>query len=177
MRLVSALAALTLLSATLALAQSASQQGTRDSAKQVTDNWSDAAALVPLHKTLILVAAADPTRRHRCFVQSITADQLLCIGALRRTHGYAPQDVAALILPDAKIRGASKVMTIAEVSIVAAMGLTITCPLCAVVTGATALVSLAIADVLIFVNYRLETLLYLAPGQTLQVKFHHPSAR
>ena len=168
-----ALATLTLLSATLALAQETPPPGNRDFAKKSTDNWSDAAIIGAPQKKLFVITMADPTHRHACRVQSITADQLVCKGSFNKTHVYKPQEVAALVTPgDYNLR--VWMVSAANASLGAAIWATVvlipTCPPCAVATGIAALISFGAAGAALIGEGTQEHLLYLAPGQTLQIK-------
>ncbi|HEY5055788.1 MAG TPA: hypothetical protein VII58_06485 [Acidobacteriaceae bacterium] len=173
------LATLTLLSATLALAQETPQPDNRDFAKNGTDNWSYAATLIPSHKKLVLVTMADPTHRHRCFVQSITADQLVCKVSFHQTRIYKPQDVAALTMSGDKrfkIHDLPELLFANAVAGAGAWGTIVlapACPLCAAATAFEALVMLIVAGDIALPDDRPESLLYLAPGQTLQVKLRY----
>jgi len=171
-----ALATLALLSATLALAQETSQPGNRDFAKSGTGNWSYAATIGSPHKKLFVVTIADPTHRHTCRVQSIAADQLVCKGSFNTTHFYKPQEVAALVIPgDYNLR--VWMVSAANASLGAAIWATVilipTCPPCAVATGIAALISFGVAGAALIGEGTQEHLLYLAPGQTLQVKLRY----
>ena len=170
-----ALAALTLFSATLALAQE-TPPGNRDFAKKGTDNWSYAATIGSPHKKLFVVTMADPTHRHTCRVQSFTADQLICQGSFHKTHIYKPQEVSALVTPgDYSLR--VWMVSAANASLGAAIWATLvlipTCPPCAVATGIAALISFGVAGAALIGEGTQEHLLYLAPGQTLQVKLRY----
>lgn len=173
------LAALTLLSATLALAQDVQQPAKRESAEQAPGNWSDAATLSSSQKNLFVVTTAAPTHPHTCRVQSITTDQLICKAAFGASHIYQSQDIAALLIPAKyKFKFKPHFDTADKIGLGAAIlgGIAMTglgAPL--VAAGVLGLVvACTLTDAVLITPDRL---LYLAPGQTLQVKIHHPPTR
>ena len=169
------LATLTLLSATLALAQETSQPGDHDFAKQSTDNWGDTVTVSTSGKKLFVLTMANPTHRHTCRLQSFAADKLVCKGSFHKARVYKPQDIAALTISDDKhfkVRDLPELVVfnaLAGASTWGTIVLVPTCPLCAAATAFAAVVYLVLSNSTFPVDGP-ESLLYLAPGQTLQVK-------
>jgi hypothetical protein len=167
-----------LLSGSLALAQ---QTPTPQPAQETVPtpafdqgNWAKASALASSKHKLIIATAADPTRRRACRVKSFTPDQLVCKGNFGTTNTYKPQEIAALIIPGNKDFRLGAFLIFNVVGAAAMWGtveLAAACIPCAFATDATAILIARRCrghrD-----GGRPEVLLYLTPGQTLQVKLH-----
>ena len=151
--------ALNLICVTGALAQSA-----------VTATWEGARAkLVNTRHKVYVVTVADATRRHVCRVDSINDSEIVC-GHRGHTTSFQANDVAALILPGRHAPLHLSFASSLALGAVAMMGagiFSLVCPACAVVSGTAALVFFAMAPATAF--HTDDTLLYLAPGQSLQV--------
>jgi hypothetical protein len=183
-----ALATLTLLSATLALAQSPTQATgsstpsapssgvipwTSYSLPQYT-NWNRLAQL-HLGGKLFVVTMAHPHLRHVCNVQSFANEQLVCKDPLGVTHTYQPQKIAALIIPGQQTNVLAYFLGFTGAGAAATWGtlvLASTCVPCAVVTGMVAglLYIVALGSGMGADADTPDQLLYLSPGETLQAK-------
>ena len=178
-----ALAALTFLSATLALAQQA-QQPSPDHAHPAAStlvhsasydhprftNWYSLGVINPSGK-LFVVTSTDPTHRHTCRVQSFTIDQLICKGGSRTN--FRTDEIAALIVPGNYV-SQHFLVAVGNAALGAAIWGTIVlapiCPLCAAATAFGGLDAVGFSLVTLVCDNVPDRLLYLAPGQTLQVK-------
>jgi hypothetical protein len=180
------LAALTLLTATLALAQPIpSASGNTPAASSLVDSldynkpkftsWNSLAGIDPRGK-LFVVTVAQPTQRHTCLVQSITVDRLACKGPFGSSRTYKPNDILALIVPgeyDLKIRLVLGLNAALGASIWGTVVLAAACPACAVGTGIAALFLFAAAGAILIGDDLPDCLLYLGPGQNLQVQLRY----
>ena len=139
--------------------------------------WELAGLRLSLGQTIEVVTIKHPDRRQRCVVNSVNANEIVCTH-----HGdtivYQAQDVMALIKP-----GNHPHVLLWFAGVLAAGGaatwgtivLTAVCPVCAVGTAVVALglyVMAPMTGMLADDGDYPEELLYLAPGQTLQVKLH-----
>jgi hypothetical protein len=175
-----AILTVSLFSGSLALAQQTStpepvQETASIPAFDLHEDWAKASAIASSKHKLIIATSADPTHRHACRVQSFTPDQLVCKGSFGKTNAYKPQEIAALITPgdkDFKLRGVLVVNGVAAAAIWGTVVLAATCIPCAVATGVAALFILGAAGAILIADDQPEAILYLAPGQTLQVKLH-----
>ena len=174
LRRILTLATLTLLSATLALAQTAAPPAHPQPPSLSNTNWGSAEDLGAPKRILFVVTTARPTHRITCRVQTFTDDQLTCKGPFGRTRIYKAQDIAAIILPgDFATRvgfglgftGAAAAATWGTVVLAA------TCTPCAVGVGIAAFLLFVVDLGTQAADPYEDQLLYLAPGQTLQVKF------
>jgi hypothetical protein len=176
-------AVLMLLTATLSFAQSASPASEkRTAASSLVDslhyshpkftNWDSLAQINPSGK-LFVITLAQPAHRHSCAVRSFTATELVCKGSFGSVRSYKALEIAALIVPgDFAARVGFAVGFTGATAVVAwrAFVLAATCTACAV--------GVAIGAFLLFVldvgtqaaDPANDALLYLAPGQNLQVK-------
>jgi hypothetical protein len=167
--------ALTLLSQSLALAQNQTTTVYLP-AGGTFHTWNDASAHTPYGRKIFVVTVAQPTHRETCRIQSFTVDRLVCQGPFGRTRIHKPQDVAALILPgefDLKLR---LLLGFDGASAAAAWGtlvLAATCIPCAVATGVVALFFFGASGAILIGDDQPDALLYLAPGQQLQVKVRY----
>jgi hypothetical protein len=181
------LAALTLLTATLALAQPAPPaSGNTPAASSLVDSlhysqpkftrWNSLAEINPGGK-LFVVTVAQPSRRQTCRVQSFAPDQLACKGPFGSSRTYKPNDILALIVPgeyDLKIRLVLGLNAALGASIWGTVVLAATCPACAVATGIAAFLFFGAAGGILIGDDMPDCLLYLAPGQTvLQVELRY----
>jgi len=163
-----ALATLTLLSATLALAQEpASTIGSKPAAAS-EDNWTFAQSFGSPKRKLFVATKAHPKLRHGCHVQSFTLDQIVCRDDLAVIHTYKRENVAAVILAgDSELR--ARVFIGANAALGAAIWGTIVlapvCPPCAAATAFGAFVAFAVGGVTGYTDDVPDRLLYLAPGQ------------
>jgi hypothetical protein len=179
------LAALTPLTTTIALAQSTPSASGRVSASSLVDSlhynqskftsWNSLAQINPRGK-LLIVTLAQPTYRHTCAVHSFTATGLVCKGPFGTTRTYKSSDIAALIVSgefDLKIRLVLAFNAALGASIWGTVVLAATCPGCAVATGIAALFFFGGAGAILIGDDVPDRLLYLAPGETLQVKLRY----
>jgi len=176
------LAMLTLLCATLALAQEATASPGPLVIKPTTNEWAGIPGLVQRNDRIIVVTTVEPARRHMCRVQSVDASQLVCFSHIGKPHVYPSQQVAALILqgdhyhPPHSVFGwivfalgganVSGAVFLASASIAGAVSL-------AVVGGFLMFVAPILEDIDAAPDGIPDALLYLAPGQTLQVKLRY----
>lgn len=178
------LATLTLLSATLALAQNNAQPPSSSSArppayslvhsasydKPAFTNWYSLAQVNPSGK-LFVVTHENPKHRHTCHVQSFSIDQLICSDHAGTT--YRTQDIAALIVPGNYISQHVS-LAIGNAALGAAIWGTIilapVCPLCAAATAFGAFSAFGFSATTLMCDNVPDRLLYLTPGQSLQVK-------
>ena len=181
LRRILTLATLALLSATLA--QPAPASAKPPAASSLVDslhyrdakftNWDPLAQINPSGK-LFVVTLADPTHRHTCRIQSFTADQLTCKGLGART--YPAQDIAALIVPGDYNPKRWLVLGFNAAAGAAIWGTIVLAPVCvpcAVATGVAAGYLLGGAGATLICDNLPDRLLYLTPGQTLQVKLRY----
>jgi len=177
------LATLTLLSATLALAQErqpSHSRSARPSASSLVDsltyskpkftNWNSLAEINPSGKVFV-VTSADPMHRHTCRVESFTGEQLACKGLGNKI--YRMQEIAALIVPGdfaARVGVGIGFTSAAALVIWRTVVLAATCTPCAVGVGIAAFMLVVIDLGMQAADPVEDSLLYLAPGQTLQVK-------
>lgn len=183
------LTALTILSASPALAQDLPSQLTsptvtsrRESAisppQPNEPQYADWSRLGQLHLggKYFVITRAHPIVRHTCNVRSFTVDQLACKDSLGATHIYKPQEIAALIIPgeyDFRLRfvlGANAVMAAA---IWGTIALVPVCAPCAAATAFAAFVAFAASGSILTGDEKPDSLLYLAPGQTLRVRLRY----
>ena len=177
------LAALTLLSASLALAQEVQQPShvpAHPSASSLVHsasydqprftNWYPLAVVNPSGK-LFVVTTADPKHRHACRVQSFAVDQLICKGG--RQTNFRTDEIAALIVPGNYVSNRIS-LALGNATLGAAIWGTIVlapvCPLCAAATAFQAVNSLGFSTATLVCNHVPDRLLYLAPGQTLKIQ-------
>ena len=182
------LAPLTFLSATLALAQADhAQQSSATSTRPRVDslvhavphsnpkftNWNSLAEINPSGKVFV-VTTADPMHRHTCRVQSFTGDQLACKGLGNKIYGA--QEIAALIVPGDYVYLITFIAS-ANAGLGAAIWGTIVlapvCPPCAAATAFGAFFAFGAAGATLIGDDTPDRLLYLVPGQTLQVKLRY----
>lgn len=136
--------------------------------------WDGARAeLVNAKQKLYVVTIAHPKRRHTCVMQSISYGEIVCVDH-GQTTAYRAEDVQALILPGSHTRWYLYFAGFLAAGGAATWGtvvLSSVCVPCAAGTG--------VAAFLLFMMSPLtgmatdgdvaDTLLYLAPGQTLKV--------
>lgn len=139
-----------------------------------TAAWEPAQWQVGAKDKVYVVTMAEPKRRRACTVESISADEIVCMHGGHATV-YGSKDVAALIhagehapwyLFFAGFLGAGVAATWGTVVLAPI------CPVCAVATGIAAVFFYVLAPgsaMLTDGDYD-GSLLYLAPGQRLQVK-------
>jgi hypothetical protein len=179
-----ALATLTLLSATLALAQDQpSPTDPAPDAQPFTAAWNvpeyrDWSRLYQLHLggRLFVLTTARPKVRHRCRVQSFAADKLVCKDPLGVTHTYKSQDIAALIIPgeyDFKVRfllgsNAALGAAIWGTIVLAPVGIP-----CAAATALGAFFAFSASGAILVGDDLPDRPLYLAPSQTLKVELRY----
>jgi hypothetical protein len=167
--------ALVLLSASVALAQTATSHETVEIpfGNTISDTWQAAKSSTSYGGKLIVVTLDQPNRRQTCHIRSFTLDKLVCSRTIGGPRAYLPQQVLALILPgDGGLRlpfwlGANAGLGAA---IWGTVVLAATCPACAVATGITALFFFGAAGTLVYGDDQPDRLLYLAPGQQLSRK-------
>lgn len=135
--------------------------------------WDVARLRAPSGRSVFVVTMARPTHRVACRVTSFTRDQLACKVPFGATRIYKPQEVAALILPgddDLRLRLVLGFNTALAAAIWGTLVLAPTCPPCAVATGIAALFFFGAAGAVLIGDDQPDSLLYLAPGQQLQIK-------
>lgn len=139
-----------------------------------TAAWEGATGkLVDTKQKVEIVTIAEPTRRQMCRVDSIEESEIVC-----RHHGHTvtfqANDVAALILHGGTPGHVYFLRFLAAggTAIFGGALLSLMCPTCAVAAVVAGLVFFAMAPVsAIYCRGNTgDTLLYLAPGQTLRVK-------
>ena len=177
------LATLMLLSATLALAQHRSVTSARPSAPTFTAAWRepryrDWSQLYPLHLggRLFVLTTQHPKARHTCHVRSFATDQLVCRDSLGVPHTYKSQDIATLIIPgeyELKLRMLAGFNAGLGAGIWATIVLAPVCPPCAAATALVALCAFSGAGAIMVGDDIEDAILYLAPGQTLQIKLRY----
>ena len=171
-RTLATILALTFLSQTLALGQ---DQPT-PAPPPAVDNlhtWDHAQSWALSAKNILVITMAQPTHRIACRVQSFTVDQLACKSPFGKSRIYKPQEVAALTTPSDdgfKLRFVLALNGVAAAAIWGTVVLASTCIPCAVATGVAALLFFGAAGAVLIGDDQPETLLYLAPGQKLQLK-------
>jgi len=129
-------------------------------------------------KKIYIVTISHPKKRHTCMMQSINTSEIVCDHHGRLTI-YKAQDVAAIIEPGEHTPVLIYVGGILAASGAAAWGtgvLASVCIPCAVVTGVAALFLFMLAPgaAMAADGDSSDTLMYLAPGQKLQVKLKRP---
>jgi hypothetical protein len=140
-----------------------------------TSTWEGTRmALVNSKQSLYVVTMAHPKRRHACLIQSINASEIVCTHH-GRTTAYRAGNVAALIFPGTHTRWYLYAAGFLAGSGAATWGTVVLAPICipcAAVTGIAAffLFWMAPASAMMTDGDSSDTLLYLAPGQTLKVK-------
>lgn len=125
---------------------------------------------------LIVITMAQPTHRIACRVESFTVDQLACKGPFGTIRIYKPQQVAALLTPDDEDVRRWLLLGFNGASAAAAWGtlvLSATCIPCAVATAVVAAFFFVANGPVLVADGQPETVLYLAPGQTLQVQLRY----
>jgi hypothetical protein len=135
--------------------------------------WQGAQALVVAKKNVKIITIAHPKLRHPCAVVSISANEIIC-GHSGHTMTFRAEDVAAVIEP-----GEHSHWYLYFAGSLAAAGaatwgtvvLAAVCPICAAATGVAALFLYVITPGTAFLSDddSADSLLYLAPGQTLKV--------
>ena len=169
----SSLFALTLVSATIALAQSPTVR--EDLGAAASDSWQTAQSAGPSRGELFVVTLNQPHRRQACRIQSFTQDKLVCSRQFGGPRTYLAQDVLALIVPGdhgLKIRLALGINGALAAAIWGTVVLAAICPACAVATGIVALCLFGAAGAILIGDEQPERLLYLAPGEQLTGKLH-----
>jgi hypothetical protein len=183
-RTLTAALALAVFSQTLAVAENPDQSTRTEppavkptpASNKAASTWEEARFRVPAGKKFIVVTLAEPTHRNSCRVQSVTLDRLTCKRPFRKTRAYNSQQIAALITPGDK--GLWRVLFFGfngglGAAIWGTLILAPVCVPCAVGTGVAAYFFFGAAGVVLFSGFEPDSLLYLAPGQTLQVKLRH----
>ena len=164
--------ALTFLSQTLTLAQDQPTPSHPPMAGPL-QRWDYASLRAPSRRKIVVVTMAQPTHRIACRVRSFTADQLVCKCPFGKTRIYKPQEVAALIIPgddDLKLRLVLGLNGALGAAIWGTVVLAPTCIPCAVGTGIAAFFFFGTAGGVLIGDDQPDSLLYLAPGQTLNKK-------
>jgi hypothetical protein len=173
------LCAFTLISATIALAQSPASPETAELpiGNTTSDTWQSAQQAGSSKDTLIIVTLDQPNRRQTCHLRSYTADELVCSRAIGGPRTYFRQQVVALILPGEgglRLVGVLGLYAEAGAAIWGTVVLAATCPACAVATGFVAFGCFIGAQFIQAADdLRPDRLLYLAPGQQLSPKLGH----
>ena len=159
--------ALTAISASFALAQSA----TAGEPDLPTSSTWDAAQLIGSAKGNLFVVARDqPDRKQGCRVQSFAPDELVCSRRVGSPRTYLPNQILALIVPgdhEMKIRFVAGLNGGLAVAIWGTVALAAACPACAAVTGVVALLLFCAAGAVLVGDEQPNRLLYLAAGQQL----------
>jgi hypothetical protein len=171
-----AVLAFTLLSQTLAQAQDQPTTVDLPTSSSTTQRWDYASLLAPSGRKILLITIAQPTHRIACRVKSSTVDHIACKDPFGVTHTYKSQDIAALITPGDKDVRIWFLLGFNGASAAAAWGtlvLSATCIPCAVATAVVAFALFGTCGAFLMADGQPETLLYLAPGQTLQVKLRY----
>ncbi len=138
-----------------------------------TATWQGAQGLVATKKKVEIITIAHPKRRYSCVVDSINANEIICEHSGHITT-FRAEDVAAVIEPGyhshwylyfAGSLAAAGAATWGTVVLAAV------CPICAAATGVAALFLYVITPGTAFLSDgdSADSLLYLAPGQTLKV--------
>lgn len=136
-----------------------------------TTTWEDLQSQIALGQKVDVVTIAAPTQRQTCLVRSIDANEIACTHR-RHTTIFRAGDVAALIEPGVHRNYYFDFLAAGLGSILAAGLFALVCPVCAAV-AAVAAVGFFVAAPLSTIHWHRgsgETLLFLAPGQTLQVR-------
>ena len=137
------------------------------------NNWGPLAQISPGGK-LFVVTLKDPTHSHSCRIRSFTADELHCKGLGART--YSSQEIAALIVPgdhDFRLRFVAGANAALGAAIWGTVVLAPVCIPCAVGTAIGAFFAFSAAGAVFIGDGKPDSILYLAPGQTLQVKLRY----
>jgi hypothetical protein len=165
---------LTVVSATIAVAQSPTSTEVFTIATRLTSNDWQVAQSVGSSKGMLQVVTLDqPHRRQTCRIQSFTLDKLVCSRVLGGPRTYLPQQVAALIIPGddgLRLRFVLGLNGALGAAIWGTVVLAATCPVCAVATGVVALALFGAAGAVLYADGQAERLIYLAPGQQLTGK-------
>ena len=176
-------AILMLTNATLSLAQTASPASAKQPpASSLIDylryseprftKWESLSQINPGGK-LFVITLAQPAHRHSCAVRSFTATELVCRGSFGSIRSYKASEIAALIVPgDFAARVGFAIGFTGATAVVAwqAFVLAATCTPCAVGVAIGAFLLFVVDAGLQAADPVNDALLYLAPGQTLQVK-------
>jgi len=171
------------LPATLSLAQSTSPASVeRPPASSLVDylrysepkftNWESLSQINPSGK-LFVITLAQPLHRHPCAVRSFTATELVCRGSFGSVRSYKASEIAALIVPgDFAARVGFAIGFTGATAVVAwrAFVLAATCTPCAVGVAIGAFLLLVVNLGTQAADPVDDALLYLAPGQNLEVK-------
>jgi hypothetical protein len=159
--------ALSFVSAAIALGQSP-QTSTWEGARTELVNTTQ--------HTLYVITIAHPKSRHTCHIQSIDASEIVCTHHGHTTI-YGAADVAALIFPGIHTRWYLYAAGFLAAGGAATWGAVVLASVCAPCFGGT-LVAAFIFYGMVPMSAMLtdgdsaDTLLYLAPGQTLKVKLN-----
>jgi hypothetical protein len=156
------LVALSLVAATIALAQS-----------PTSNNWQIAQSVGPSKGKLYVVTLDQPGRRQTCHIQSFTIDKLVCSRAIAGPRTYLPQQIVALILPsdgDLKLRSVLWPNGGLAAAICGTVVLAAITPAGAVAAGIVALLLIGSAGAVLIADNQPGRLLYLAPGQQVSHK-------
>ena len=183
MRVRLTIATLTLFSGTLAVAQQAPQPSHNPAHPPAYSlvhsasydqprftNWYSLAVVNPSGK-LFVVTTADPKHRHACRIQSFAVDQLICKGG--RQTNFRTDEIAALIVPGNYVSNRIRLVvgnSILGAAIWGSIVLAPVCPLCAAGAAFAAADAFGFSSETLLCDHIPDHLLYLAPGQTLQVK-------
>lgn len=163
--------ALSLVSATIALAQ-------RETTSEIpvviaSGAWQAAQSAGPSKGKLIVVTVSQPHRHQTCRIQSFASDKLVCSRAIGGSRTYLPQQVLALILPgddDLRLRLVLGFNGGLGAAIWGTVVLAAACPACAAATGIAALFFFGAAGATLIGDDQPDHLIYLAPGQQLTGK-------
>jgi hypothetical protein len=164
--------ALTLLSPTFVLGQDQPTPPHPPMADPL-QRWDYASLRAPSGRKIVVVTMSHPTHRIACRVRSFTVDQLACKRPFGKSRIYKPQEVAALIIPcdeDLRLRLVLGFNSALAAAIWGTVVLAPTCPPCAVGTGIAAFLFFSAAGATLIGDDQPDSLLYLAPGQTLNKK-------
>lgn len=179
LRSFSVVLALTLVSATVALAQTPAPVDLPAAipverteltipVKSPADSWQVAQSDSPARSRILVVTIDKPNHTQSCRVQSITDEKIVCSNAFGASRTYLKQQVAALILPGDEALTAwlfAGFNVGLGASIWGSVVLAAACPVCAAGTALAALVFFELAGVTAFTGGEPDTLVYLAPGQ------------
>jgi hypothetical protein len=129
--------------------------------------------LVNTKHTLYVVTISHPSRRHTCLMQSINASEIVCSNHGHAT-AYRAEEVAALISPGTHTRWylyAAGFLAAGGATTWVTVILAPVCVPCAATTGIAAffLYWMAPMSAMATDDDTADTLLYLAPGQSLKV--------
>lgn len=165
---------LSVVSASIGLAQSASSSDIFVAAtnNSMASAWQSARQAGVKGK-LTLVAIDHPQRRQTCRIRSFTPDKIVCSRGIGSPRTYLTQQVLALIIP-----GDAALTRLVVFGLNVGLGTAIwgtvvlaaTCPACAVGTGIAALICFLFAGAVLFTGDQPDRLLYLAPGGGLSPK-------